>query len=74
MSDQKNAIVVQGVRQMFTSHWSLIATAAIEIANRGFSAVCGHAVDVNMIDYGAVGNAIVLGLMDKFMRFARPSK
>lgn len=49
---------------MQTRHWSVVGVAGIAVANSFASAVCGHSVDVQSLDYGAIGYAVIIGFAD----------
>ena len=49
---------------MQTRHWSVIGVAGVAVANTFASAVCGHSVDVQSLDYGAIGYSVIIGFAD----------
>ena len=59
---------------MHTSHWGMIGLAAMEFANRALSAISGHTVDLNAVDYGTVIPTLVLSYIDKFQRYKLAKK
>ncbi len=52
----------------------MIGLAAMEFANRALSAISGHTVDLNAVDYGTVIPTLVLSYIDKFQRYKLAKK